>query len=278
MHSQYHGTMSDAVFQTVLDRLASLTLDTVYPCLENEPFADPAIFERADALFNTCNALWLKFTTNALLLDAKKRKQLALLLEGKNHEIQIIFHGTQKEHYTRVMGIPFSESLENVLGLLLLAQDAELHVTVCCAGQGPAGSLFQNYSCSKEAFFLFWESLFRKHNIRKRPRMRYRPYLDRTGSSLHRSGIHMLPPIREDLKTLHCLRVPEHLHVLHTGELVLCSMDYERGTLFGNLMQNDLAGIFSSEAWNLLSDSARGLRATPYDFLCKRCLYPERAM
>ena len=56
MHSQYHGLMSDAVFQIILDRLASLTLDTLCPCLENEPFADPAIFERAETLFRACRA------------------------------------------------------------------------------------------------------------------------------------------------------------------------------------------------------------------------------
>ena len=274
MHSQYHGTMSDAVFQTVLDRLARLTLDTVCPCLENEPFADAAIFERAEALFGACRARRLELTTNAVLLDAVKRKRLAELLEGKAHEIRVIFHGTRKEQYAGVMGIPFGESLENVIGLLRLTEEADLRVSIHCAGKGVAGSLFQDYHCPEHDFIRFWEEIFQKHCIRKRPELRYRPILDRAGSSLHRGGACLPVPVRDDLTGLHCPRISEHLHVLHTGELVLCCMDYEGETVFGDITKDDLPQIFASKNRRLLADSARGLRASPPDFLCKRCLYP----
>ena len=274
MHSQYHGTMSDAVFQTVLDRLARLTLDTVCPCLENEPFADAAIFERAEALFGACRARRLELTTNAVLLDAVKRKRLAELLEGKAHEIRVIFHGTRKEQYAGVMGIPFGESLENVIGLLRLTEEADLRVSIHCAGKGVAGSLFQDYHCPEHDFIRFWEEIFQKHCIRKRPELRYRPILDRAGSSLHRGGACLPVPVRDDLTGLHCPRISEHLHVLHTGELVLCCMDYEAATVFGDITRDDLPHIFASNGWKLLADSARGLRPSPPDFLCKRCRYP----
>lgn len=274
MHSQYHGVMSDAVFQIVLDRLARLSLDTVCPCLENEPFADPAIFERAEILFDVCHARRLELTTNAVLLDAVKRKPLAGLLEGKAHEIRIIFHGTRKDQYAGVMGIPFGESLENVIGLLHLADEADLRVVIHCAGKGVAGSLFQDYHCPEEDFIRFWEEILQKHGIRKRPELRYRPILDRAGSSLHRTGNCLLAPVRDNLTNLHCPRVLEHLHILHTGELVLCCMDYEEETIFGDITKDDLPRIFTGKDRKLLADSARGLRPSPSDFLCKRCLYP----
>ena len=266
--------MSDAVFQIVLDRLAPLALETVCPCLENEPFADPAIFERAEALFRACRARRLEFTTNAVLLDGAKQKRLAELLEGKAHEIRVIFHGTRKEQYAGVMGVPFGESLENVIGLLRLAEEADLRIAIHCAGKGVAGSLFQDYHCPEEDFTRFWEEIFQKHGIRKRPELRYRPILDRAGSSLHRAGTCLLVPVRDDLTSLHCPRVLEHLHILHTGELALCCMDYEEETIFGDITRNDLPHIFAGKDWKRLADSARGLRASPPDFLCKRCLYP----
>ena len=266
--------MSDAVFQIVLDRLAPLTLETVCPCLENEPFADPAIFERTEALFRGCRARRLEFTTNAVLLDAVKQKRLAGLLEGKSHEIRVIFHGTRKEQYADVMGMPFGESLENVVGLLRLAEEADLRVAIHCAGKGVTGSLFQDYHCPERDFTRFWEDIFRKRDIRKLPELRYRPILDRAGSALHRAGTCLLVPVRADLTALHCPRVLEHLHVLHTGELALCCMDYGGETVFGDLTREDLPSIFAGYAWTGLADCARGLRPSPPDFLCKRCLYP----
>lgn len=274
MHSRYHGRMSDAVFRTVLDRLAGLCLDTVCPCLENEPFADPAIFERAEALFTTCRARRLEITTNAGLLDTAKQDRLARLLDGRPHEIRVLFHGTRSDQYAAVMGLAFGESLENVIALLRLAEEADLNVAILCAGQGVAGSLFQDYHCPEKDFIRFWEDLLRRHGIRKRPELRYRLWLDRTGSSLHRAGLYLPGPIRDSLKNLHCPRVLEHAHILHTGELVLCCMDYEEETIFGDITRDDLPRVFAGEARRRLVDAACGLCPSPSGFLCKRCLYP----
>lgn len=258
--------MSDVVFRAILSRLSPLILDSVCLYLENEPFADPAVFERAEAVWAACSVKRLEFSTNALLLDDVKIKKLSRLLEKKAHEIRVVFHGTTRSQYESVMGVPFAETLGNVVALLHAAEEADLDVVVQCAGQGLPGSLFQDFHCPREDFFQFWESLFQKQGIRKRPKLLYRPCLDRVGSSLHRDSLHMPSPVRENPEEPRCSRISEWLHFLYTGDLILCCMDYHRETVFGNIADGDLRAILSGEARSRAVDSVFAL--------CGRCMCP----
>lgn len=273
-HSAAHGHMNDAVFEAILNQLTSVSVDTVAPCFENEPFADAAIFERAAALFTACSGARLEFTTNAVLLDAPKLQKLVRLLEGKRHELHVVFPGTTQSQYQSVMGLPFGESLQNVVGLLQLAQEANLSVNIHCGGQGRSGSVFQNFHCSEKDVTTFWETLFRKFGIHRRPAIRYTSWLDRVGSSLHRTGLHMPLPVRASLKGWSCPCALQQLHFLYTGEMVLCCMDYHQETVFGNASNTDLHHILSGQVRRGLLASVRGVQDSPPDFICKRCICP----
>jgi hypothetical protein len=264
--SNSHGYMNDAVFRAILSQLSPLTLDSVCLYLENEPFTDSAIFERAEAVWAICSVERLVFSTNALLLDGVKIKKLSRLLKKKAHEIRVVFHGITRNQYESVMGVPFAETLGNVIALLHAADEADLDVAIQCAGQGREGSLFQDFRCSQEDFFQFWESLFRKHAISKRPKLLYRPCLDRGGGSLHRDSLHTSPPVWGNPEEPRCPRISEWLHFLYTGDLILCHRDHHRETVFGNIADGDLRTLLSGKA------RKRALESAPA--LCKRRMCP----
>ncbi len=81
--------------------------------------------------------------------------------------------------------------------------------------------------------------------------------------------------VRNSLKGFYCPRVDTWLHFLYTGELCICCMDYHREQIFGDITANTIEEIRKSEAFTTMRDMAFGLKESPNDFICKRCISPN---
>ena len=59
--------------------------------------------------------------------------------------------------------------------------------------------------------------------------------------------------------------------ILHSGEVVMCCMDWRKEGLMGNIKQQSLASIWRSDQRRQLMGQLQGECDAPTDFLCKRC-------
>jgi hypothetical protein len=272
-HAAHPGQMQDTVFEKIVSEISKVSLDKICPYLENEPFADPAIFERTETIMQDCTFKLIEFSTNAQLLNAGKQERLARLLEGVPHEIWISFHGVDKNRYENIMRLPFEQALNNVIDLLHLADEADLKLVIRCAGKPLNRAIAHNFQCSQEEFESFWADIFSKNDIKKTPRLVYFGYHDRCGG-IKRNCIRMRKIIREDLTNVKCPRIFGWLHFLYTGELILCCMDYHRETVFGDISVSNLEDIVCGHKARNLRSQALGMTESPANFICKRCLHP----
>ena len=71
-----------------------------------------------------------------------------------------------------------------------------------------------------------------------------------------------------------CLGGKTHLGVLVNGDVVLCCLDYSGKTKIGNLNENRLEEILSSDLYqNAMIKMQAGI---PYFKLCESCLYRNK--
>jgi MoaA/NifB/PqqE/SkfB family radical SAM enzyme len=67
-------------------------------------------------------------------------------------------------------------------------------------------------------------------------------------------------------------RMPYHMAaILHTGQVVLCCMDWRHEQVLGNIRHQSLASIWRSDRRREVMATLQGERAGEPDFLCKRC-------
>ncbi len=273
-HKHHPGRMSDALFERILDQLAPLQLKKICPYLENEPLLDPAIFPRIRAIKERLGFEILEVSTNAQALDAEAAGELAELMAGIKHEIWISFHGVDRRTHEGVMGLDFEQCLANTVGLLKLSDTMPLRVIIRGAGMGADASLHHEFEFSEAEYVAFWEDQFKRHGIRTRPGINWIRYHDRSGA-IRRNNIRLQGNVRDSLKGFHCPRVDSWLHFLYTGELCICCMDYHREQIFGDIRRDSLPEILNSEAYRNMRDMAFGLKPSPSDFICKRCISPN---
>jgi len=272
-HKKRPGRMSDAVFERVLSQLAPHALGKICPYLENEPLLDPAIFERIAEIKKRLRFTSLELSTNALALDAAAANRLAELFADVPHEIWVSFHGIDKRTHQGVMGIDYERCLDNVVRLLKLSDEVPLRVIIRGAGQGFTSALRHDFEFGEDDYRRFWEGQLAAHGIRTRPGINWIRYHDRAGT-IRRNDVRLKTPVRPDLTGFSCPRLDRWLHILYTGELILCCMDYHRETVFGSIVERNLDDILAGPAYADLSGKVTGQIASPDDFICKRCISP----
>lgn len=273
-HKAHPGIMSDAVFERILAELAPRELGKICVYFENEPLADPKLLQRIARLQEALRFEHLEISTNAMLLDRDRANALADLLEGTDHSLWISFHGVDKRTYEGIMGLPFERVLANVSSLLTLAEARGLRVTIRGSGMPRDPALAHDFCFSEQQFLDFWNTTLDGLGLVSRPRLNFFSYHDRCGSN-RRNELRLRVIPRPDLTGLRCPRVEGWLHFLYTGELSLCCMDYHREQVFGDIRTQSLAEILDSEPYRAVRDMSYGLRPSPPDFICKRCISPN---
>jgi hypothetical protein len=64
---------------------------------------------------------------------------------------------------------------------------------------------------------------------------------------------------------------PKQAHVLYTGQVVLCCMDYRRTTALGDRRQSSLSQIWSGQERRQILETLYGARPAEPTFICSRC-------
>ena len=272
-HKNNPGVMSDSIFHSILEQLSSFPVRKICPYLENEPLADPQIFQRIAKIRAAFPSALIEVSTNALALTKENVDKLIAALAGGPHEIWISFHGVDQRSFEGIMGIPFDVCLNNIIHLLKVAQSVPLSIKIRGAGLGRVAALKHDFSFSEHTYLTFWEKVFADNGITNRPQVQFFTYHDRAGT-ISRNAIRLEEPVRPDLTGFTCSRLTDWLHFLYTGELILCCMDYHRETVFGDLRTQSLSEILQGSTASTLAQKICGRLESSPNFICKRCLSP----
>lgn len=267
----HSGVMAEPLFRRIVRQLQGRRIGKLLPYLESEPLCDPQLFARVDHALCRLDVSRLELSTNAALLDGPRLDELARVCRGVKHELWISFHGVDRASFEAITGLPFSRTLDNVVALLERAQSEDLNLRIRGAGQPRLPGEDRPCWFDEEDYRAFWDRVFTRHRLRRRPAVEFFTYHDRAGSVRRgRMGF----GVRRDLSDAYCVRVDRWLHFLYTGELILCCMDYNKEAVVGDVSRQDLDQIFGSPTHLELAREAVGLSPAPEDFICRRCCSP----
>lgn len=268
------GMMTDKTFDRILNQIKPLPLDKICMYLENEPLVDPKILTRTEKVINELSFNLIEISTNAALMTKDKARMLGKLLNRIPHQIWISFHGVNPRTFEGIMGLDFEKTLDNVIYLLQLSQKTPLNITIRGSGEPLVKSIGHQYGFSEKEYRVFWSRQFETHHIKIEPKINYFRYHDRCGT-IKRNDIRLEKNVRDSLTGFYCPRVDSWLHFLYTGELCICCMDYHREQVFGDITTHSIDDILKGESYRRMRDMAFGLKESPGNFICKRCISPN---
>lgn len=267
------GRMTETTFRKIIDDVSSYKIGKFCPYLENEPLLDPDIFDRIEYGISKLDFNLLELATNASVLTPQKIEDIVRIFPQVKHQIWISFHGIDKENFNTIMGLDFDTCKENVLALVEKAQKHNLNILLRGAGMPRLDSSGQPRWFTSEQYINFWTREFKKRGFKKLPDVGFFTYHDRAGQ-ITRNEVQLKEIIRPCLENFYCKRLDQWIHFLYTGELILCCMDYHRGTVFGNILDNNIDEIYRSKEFSQLAKRVVGTIDSPEDFICKKCISP----
>ncbi len=268
------AAMEQTIFDRIMRELQGVRLGKLIMYLENEPLLDLLLLERLEEAKRRLRFQVLEVATNAAALTPDMAGRLAACLAEVKNEIRVSFHGADARTHQGCMGLNYELCLQNVVHLLKLSQDAPLQVYLRGAGQPAKGVPAHPFTFTREQYHAHWGCVFEEHGITKLPRVDYFHYHDRA-RNIRRGPLRARDQAAvRSLQDFRCIRTERWLHFLHSGELTLCCMDYNREAVFGDIRKEPLADILAGPALARLRAQARGEIDSPEDFICKRCVSP----
>jgi radical SAM protein with 4Fe4S-binding SPASM domain len=230
-----------ALFSKIIDDAKNIGVTEIMPFLNGEPMLDSKFIERIAEINEKIPNAHVSFFSNGSLLSKDKAKELSgVKISGINFSINAISDSAR----VAVMGLPLSETIENILAFKDICPDVNISVS---------GLMDTTYWTAEEMqeFTRFWRekgikpSLFFNGN-----------WAGKTRKVCNVSG--------------GCGRPDSVLTVLSNGNVALCCYDLEGEVTFGNLKDKNIAEVWNSEElenYRLLNDLGRRSELK----LCKDC-------
>ena len=271
------GKMPDELFQKILNDVNDYDPEfsgVFCPYLCNEPFADKKIVERSAMIVEQLYKPQLEISTNLTMASNVQIDKLLKVYENNDWRgrMMISHHGTNKVTYERIMGLPYGKALGKMKYLVKKA-GGRLPIWIHTA----VASHDKNYTVSTEdGIYRYWmnfliENDLPVNNIKIHPLY----FHNRAGNVVvddwkYDKVVRQIGPNNP----FSCPRIYDNLHVLYTGEVVLCCCDYQKQTVMGDLSKQSIKEFFDSKSWKATVQMVKGEINSPEDFICKRCQWP----
>lgn len=280
-HHDHPGTMSDALFDAILEDLApfadSLSTGKICPYLMNEPLMDKTLFDKIRRIQAAFPKTVIELSTNAILLDDAKIDELIDVLAGRPHELWISHHGIDAATLEHAMGVPYAKVHDNTIHLLRRSM-GRLNVTLYGVGASRCG-LFEWFD--EPSLLVYWLEQFAKHGFEAtNVNVMFAKAHDRAGGlrRMERGAASFRGGHVRDIGLGHppfgCPRLDQWLHVMYDGTIRLCCQDYHAEVPLPNLAEMSIVDYLQSDAYHDLGDRVTGRIESPPDFICKRCTQP----
>lgn len=229
--SQPKGSMSQEMFERIIEEAAAHGVRRISPYLMNEPFLDPALLDKLAFIRARAPSAKVVLTTNGSRLTPEVVDRLLEL--DALHSLYISFQGLDKAEYESTMrgSLVFERTLENVLGLIekwkRRGGRARFSIVV---------TMVQTNRIDAERAVAFWRS--------KGVESKWTPLENR--GRLIASAQDLAPHGRPLRPYAHCTRLFKQAYILFNGDLVLCCTDYTRKMVLGNIRNSTLHDVWNS--------------------------------
>lgn len=277
-HSWYKknpGYMSDGLYRKIVDSINKydpMFTGKFAPYLCNEPYADKKILRRCETAYDRLKEPYVELSSNMGLLDKKMIDDTYEMFKKHNFygKFTISHHGINKESFEKFMGLPYEKCLDNMI-YLLQKFDGQLKISI----QDMAYSLDKKFqmnpyrSVSRYLERIIDDNSINRNNLVTEPKV----FHNRAGN-VKIDNWDYDEVYRTNLKGFNCIRLMGCLHVLYTGETILCCMDYFRETVMTNLNKMSVPKHFDSDEWIDMIEMVQGYKVSPKNFICKRCMSP----
>ena len=270
-------TMEDDVYKKIIDDIASYDNNfsgKFCPYLCNEPFADNKIIDRTQYAIDTLKHPYIEFSTNAELLNKNKIDNLYKMYENHNFYGTLIIshHGTDKDSVEKEMGINYEKTYKNIVDLVKRF-DGQIDITIQDMFSSIDRKTYMNPMRQVKRYLY---SILEDNDISKdKVNVSAKTFHNRAGN-VKMEGWNYEPIVRKiGLRNpFDCIRIHGCLHIIYTGEVIGCCMDYFRETVIGDLRKTNVEEFFKSNTYKEWVDKVRGNIESPEDFICKRCQSP----
>ncbi|MEW5765614.1 MAG: radical SAM/SPASM domain-containing protein [Acidobacteriota bacterium] len=237
VESQPKGSMSQEMFERVIEEAAAHGVRRISPYLMNEPFLDPTLLDKLAFIRERAPGAKVVLTTNGSRLTPDVADRL--LAMDALHSLYISFQGVEKAAYESTMrgSLVFERTLENVLGLVekwkRKGGRSRFSIVV---------TMVQTNRIDAEKAVAFWRS--------KGVESKWTPLENR--GRLIATAQELAPPGRPLRPYAHCTRLFKQAYLLFNGDLVLCCTDYTRKMVLGNIQNSTLRDVWNSpKAWTI---------------------------
>lgn len=271
------GRMSNELYTKILDDLNDY--DPTFsghfcPYLCNEPFADRNIVERAKQAINTLHNPYLEISTNLTLASNAAIDKLLKVYEmnGWNGRMMISHHGWNKMSYETTMGLSYGKAL-NKLKYLIKKANGNLSIWLHTAVESRDTSILMS---SEEHIKRYWMQFVIENKLPKKNLQIWPLYFHNRAGNVKMDSWRYDKIVREigPAHPFDCYRIHDCLHVIYTGEIILCCCDYQHETVIGDLSKQTIKEFYASDKWKEYYKMVRGDIESPDDFICKRCQFP----
>jgi len=199
---------------------------------QNEPLIDRKLFERARYLREKLPRSYLICFTNGLLLPKLKQQ----IIDSDFNRLYFSLYGYDAQSFNRVTNLKISQDkfMEMIAAMLKIERSGRLKTIISPSWRKVNGRMVLFDYSSRAGFY--------------------------SKKILHS-------------QTRGCKRSRSHnwLHFHADGEMVLCCMDWKKETVFGDIKQQSLGEILTSESYRKLLLQVKGEFDSKRDFICKRC-------
>ncbi len=232
--------IDDDLFAAIVNQLAvqvctgtiSRTAE-VHLYFQNEPLLDTKLFERASYVRTMLPQVYLICCTNGLLLPKLKQQ----IMESEFDKLVFSLYGVDVPSFNRITGLMISQKQydEMLSAMAEITRSKKLDAVTSSSWRHDESGRMVLFDYSSRAGFY-------------------------TGKILHRHGVRGCQRNRERWLNFHA-----------DGEMVLCCMDWQKETVFGDIKKRSLGEILASESYGRLVGRVRGDLDSKESFICKRC-------
>jgi len=270
------GKMGLGVYNKIIDAIAEYDPEFAgkfCPYLCNEPFTDSRIVPLMKVAIDKLHHPFLELSTNLALPDKRKINDTLRVFEENNWNgrLMVSFHGITKKFYEHNMGLDYDTALEN-LKYLIKQADGRLNIWIHTAVGSHDGVLkLANEPTLKQTWNETLKGLPLQNIVVYPLKVHNRSGNVKMEGWKYDKVVRKLGPKHPPFD---CPRFYRHLHVIHTGEVILCCNDYNRETVVGDLKRQTIQEIYTSPEWKQIRSMARGKSESDENFLCARCQWP----
>ncbi|NUY80473.1 radical SAM protein [Flavobacterium sp. MAH-1] len=252
--------MPDSLLQQILDeiRLNSHHVKTVIPYLNNEPSLDNRLIPTLQYL----KSHGLKTEVSSNFSGFTESKIDTLIEQELVDDLRISFFGGTKASYSQIMpGLNFDQTVKKIEYFISKASGKQILDNTCLILV-----LSPELDISEETVAL--------KKIFPHLRIRFFGYLDRAGNNTLKN---------DTLKTYDGLQLSgcslkrpfERCCIDASGNVILCSQDWDKEVIVGNVSQSSITQVWNSVSFKDVRDMILGKSHSDPDFICYNCKLAE---